>query len=112
METSVLPLKLYQFNSGVMVLQLSSLDSDSIAEGTAILVSANQHFLFSNSVNWCDQVEDYGSLSAEELSQKLGISVTLAKERLLVAEKFGKTCRDDSIEGLRFYPNLFLTREE
>lgn len=42
METSGLPLKLYQFNSGVMVLQLSSLDSDSIAEGTAILVSLNQ----------------------------------------------------------------------
>lgn len=40
-----MPLKLYQFNSGVMVLQLSSLDSDSIAEGTAILVSLKQNLI-------------------------------------------------------------------
>uniref|UniRef100_A0A6P7GQ90 Vacuolar protein-sorting-associated protein 36 n=1 Tax=Diabrotica virgifera virgifera TaxID=50390 RepID=A0A6P7GQ90_DIAVI len=94
MESLDLPIKLFQFSSGVMVLQLSSLDSLSIAEATAILV------------------EDKESMSAEELAQSLGISLTLAKERLLTAEKYGKCCRDDSIEGLRFYPNLFLTREE
>ncbi|KAG5885904.1 hypothetical protein JTB14_012151 [Gonioctena quinquepunctata] len=94
MESLDLPLKLYRFSSGVMVLQLSSLDSASVAEATSILV------------------EDKGSLSSEELAQSLGISLTLAKERLLTAEKFGKCCRDDAIEGLRFYPNYFLTREE
>lgn len=51
-------------------------------------------------------------MSAEELSQTLGISLTLAKERLLTAERFGKCCRDDSIQGLIFYPNLFLTKDE
>ncbi|KAJ8922496.1 hypothetical protein NQ315_007525 [Exocentrus adspersus] len=94
MESLDLPLKLFQFNSGVMVLQLRTLDDESIAEATAILV------------------DDRNSLSAEELSQQLGISLTLAKERLLTTEKYGKCCRDDSIEGLRFYPNLFLTKEE
>ncbi|KAL1505321.1 hypothetical protein ABEB36_004913 [Hypothenemus hampei] len=94
MEQSGMPLKLYEFNSGVKVLQLRSLDSDSIAEATADLVANNN------------------SMNAEELSQRLGISLTLAKERLLVSEKFGKCCRDDAIEGLRFYPNLFLTKEE
>ena len=29
--------------------------------------------------------------------------------RLLITEKAGKACRDDSVEGLRFYPNRFLT---
>lgn len=56
------------------------------------------------------QLEDHGSLTAEELAQSLGISVLLAKERLLTAEKHGKACRDESIEGLRFYPNQFLQR--
>lgn len=56
------------------------------------------------------QLEDHGSLTAEELAQALGISVLLAKERLLTAEKHGKACRDESIEGLRFYPNQFLQR--
>ena len=44
----------------------------------------------------------------EELAQLLSISLLLAQERLLTAERAGKICRDDSIEGLRFYPNLFL----
>lgn len=56
------------------------------------------------------QLADHGSLTAEELAQSLGISVLLAKERLQTAEKHGKACRDESIEGLRFYPNQFLQR--
>ncbi|XP_019869500.2 vacuolar protein-sorting-associated protein 36 [Aethina tumida] len=94
MDSLGLPLKLYQFNSGVMVLQTSNLDNETVADATAALL------------------EERESLSAEELSQSLGISVTLAKERLLTTERFGKCCRDDSIQGIRFYPNLFLTREE
>jgi len=47
-------------------------------------------------------------LSAQELATLLDISILLAKERLLLAEKHAKLCRDDSDEGLRFYPNLFL----
>lgn len=39
MESIDLPLKLYQFSSGVMVLQLTSLDTESVAEATAQLVS-------------------------------------------------------------------------
>uniref|UniRef100_A0A672KYS1 Vacuolar protein-sorting-associated protein 36 n=2 Tax=Sinocyclocheilus grahami TaxID=75366 RepID=A0A672KYS1_SINGR len=53
------------------------------------------------------QVSDKGSLTAEEFAKLLGLSVLLAKERLLLAEKMGHLCRDDSVEGLRFYPNLF-----
>ncbi|KAL3267190.1 hypothetical protein HHI36_011327 [Cryptolaemus montrouzieri] len=90
METLDLPLKLYQFNSGVMVLQLKSLDDDTASDVTAQLI------------------KDKESLTCEELGKHLGVSIVLAKERLLSAERVGKCCRDDSIEGLRFYPNLFL----
>lgn len=38
MENLDLPLKLYQFSSGVMVLQLQSLDTETVAEATAELV--------------------------------------------------------------------------
>ena len=31
--------------------------------------------------------------------------------RLLMAETKGKLCRDDTVEGLIFYPNKFLTQE-
>lgn len=57
------------------------------------------------------QLKDRGSATAEELAQSEGISVLLARERLLVTEKYGGACRDDSIEALRFYPNLFLQQD-
>lgn len=46
MESLDLPLKLYQFSSGVMVLQLQSLDDESVAEATAQLVMILFRFLF------------------------------------------------------------------
>ena len=54
-------------------------------------------------------VVDSESLTAEEFARLAGVAVVLAKERLLAAEELGRLCRDDSIEGLRFYPNLFLS---
>jgi ESCRT-II complex subunit VPS36 len=57
-------------------------------------------------------LEEQGSLTAEELAQTLGISVLLARERLLTTEKHGQGCRDESIEGFRFYPNRFLQGED
>lgn len=53
-------------------------------------------------------MEKSESLSVEELAQILSISLLLAQERLLTAERAGRICRDESIEGLRFYPNRFL----
>uniref|UniRef100_A0AAY5KD90 Vacuolar protein-sorting-associated protein 36 n=1 Tax=Esox lucius TaxID=8010 RepID=A0AAY5KD90_ESOLU len=57
-----------------------------------------------------DNVTDKGSLTAEEFAKLLGLSVLLSKERLFLAEKMGHLCRDDSVEGLRFYPNLFASQ--
>ena len=37
------------------------------------------------------------------------LSVILARERLLAAEGAGLLARDDTVEGLRFFPNRFLT---
>ena len=61
--------------------------------------------------NLMNQLESVGSFTPEEMSTSLGMSVILAKERLLSAEGEGLLCRDDSVEGLRFYPNRFLSEE-
>lgn len=90
LEKLNLPIRLHTFDSGVKVLQLQS-HSDSVVVDRTLEV-----------------LEEKESLTPEELAQILGISVLLSKERLLTTEKYGKACRDDSIEGLRFYPNLFL----
>jgi len=89
-----LPLRLHKFDTGVMVLQSSSHSQEELVQNTT------------------NMVESSGNLSPEDLSQSLGLSVVLAKERLLAAENEGKVVRDDSLEGLRFYPNMFLTRDD
>ncbi|KAH9382641.1 hypothetical protein HPB48_023194 [Haemaphysalis longicornis] len=58
------------------------------------------------------EIDEHGSLSAEQLSPLVHIPVILAKERLICAEQRGLACRDDTVEGLRFYPNLFLEKIE
>ncbi|XP_023178100.1 vacuolar protein-sorting-associated protein 36 [Drosophila hydei] len=85
------PIKLRRFPSGAMVLQLESHDDEVI------------------SIDTLQKVRDAESLAVEELAKQLRISLLLAKERLLVAERMGKVCRDESVEGLRFYPNLLLS---
>nr|CAG4641861.1 EOG090X09MN [Eurycercus lamellatus] len=85
-----LPIKLRTFESGVFVLQLQSQADTQFDLETAKLLEEKQ------------------KLTAFEMSQVLGISVLLAAERLHAAEKAGLACRDDSVRGLVFYPNLFL----
>jgi len=84
------PIKLRQFPSGAMVLQLESHDDETVAEETA------------------KEVEKTKSIGVEELARVLNISLLLAQERLSTAERLGKVCLDESIEGLRFYPNEFI----
>ncbi len=93
LEKTHSPLRLHVFETGVKVLQLctASVENEAtLAKTEAVVVEA-------------------GSLTAEELAREAGIAVVLAKERLLAAENQGRLCRDDSVQGLRFYPNLFLT---
>ena len=57
----------------------------------------------------CAVVESCGSLSPLRLAQREDISVTLAREQLLTAERLGRLCRDNTVGGLVFYPNRFLS---
>lgn len=91
MEFLGLPVRLRIFDSGVSVLQAQSQNEEEVVSETSALV------------------QKQGNLTSEQLSQLLGLSVVLAKERLLMAEKMGGVCRDETVEGLSFYPNRFLT---
>ncbi|XP_078210299.1 vacuolar protein-sorting-associated protein 36 isoform X5 [Callithrix jacchus] len=92
LEALKLPLRLRVFDSGVMVIELQSHKEEEMVASALETVSSK------------------GSLTSEEFAKLVGMSVLLAKERLLLAEKMGHLCRDDSVEGLRFYPNLFMTQ--
>ncbi|GFR68558.1 vacuolar protein-sorting-associated protein 36 [Elysia marginata] len=91
MEFLGLPVRLRTFDSGVSVLQAQSQNEEEVVSETSAMV------------------EKQGNLTSEQLAQLLGLSVVLAKERLLMAEKMGGVCRDETVEGLNFYPNRFLS---
>lgn len=47
-------------------------------------------------------------ISAQVLALESGISVGLARQRLLMAESRSILCRDESLQGLLFHPNRFV----
>ncbi|KAH9489793.1 Vacuolar protein-sorting-associated protein 36, partial [Bulinus truncatus] len=83
MEALRLPLRLRTFDSGVSVLQSQSQNEEEIVTKTSQLIQGQ------------------GPMTPEQLAQHLGLPVILARERLLLTEKLGGLCRDESIEGLR-----------
>lgn len=89
-----LQLKLTKYQSGLLVVQNDSCDNEEILQRTV------------------DYVTQAGCLSALGLSVRLLSSVQLARQRLEEAEAKGKLCRDESSEGLKFYPNKFLSLAE
>eukprot|EP00823_Brevimastigomonas_motovehiculus_P003200 TRINITY_DN1938_c0_g1_i1.p1 TRINITY_DN1938_c0_g1~~TRINITY_DN1938_c0_g1_i1.p1 ORF type:complete len:434 (-),score=79.44 TRINITY_DN1938_c0_g1_i1:36-1337(-) len=87
-------LKLRKFSSGVMVIQSSSHSDEQAGKQLAKLA------------------HDHSYLTELRASQLLKISLVLAKQRLLTAESMTYLCRDESVEGTRFFENLFLRRAE
>ncbi|UXI18134.1 hypothetical protein NH340_JMT04077 [Sarcoptes scabiei] len=85
-----LGMKMIKYPSGLITLQCDDFDQNYINNEIMNLISETEH------------------LSPQELAIKVDISVALARQRLLESERFGLICRDESIHGLRFYPNKFL----
>lgn len=92
LERLRLPLRCRRLESGVWVLQPADVDEQRVAVETGQLL----------------QTASEGRLTAEILAEDTGVSVLLASQRLLEAERCGVACRDDSIEGLAFYYNRLL----
>lgn len=52
---------------------------------------------------------DADGVSAADVAHVLHVSIVVAKEQLLIAEQSGVLCRDDTINGIFFFPNKFRT---
>lgn len=98
MKGTAYPLQLYAFPTGVQVLQLATMNSTKLIEKirdvlTEECVGAGEG--------------SYKGMSAGEVARTLGLPLLLAKERLLFCELQGAVLRDESSQGLIFFPNLF-----
>ena len=86
-----LPLRFTKFPSGVLVVHSEEHSDEAISSRLQQLAHEN------------------GPLTAFAVAKQLKCAITLAQEQLFTAENSGHLCRDQSVEGLLFYPNLFPT---
>ncbi|KAI9209401.1 EAP30/Vps36 family-domain-containing protein [Polychytrium aggregatum] len=91
-EAHLLPFVLRKFDSGLLAVHSRQFTDRMGAEQVHRWIQESAH-----------------GLTATELALRHGMSPILVKEQLLAAEKQGLVCRDDTIEGIRFYSNVFAT---
>ncbi|DAZ95899.1 TPA: hypothetical protein N0F65_012610 [Lagenidium giganteum] len=84
---------LRRFDGGLIVLQSDSHREDRVAERLLAMATTSS----------------LGYITSSDVSLELHISLPLAWEYLKVAEELGKICRDDTFEGINFFPNRFET---
>ncbi|KAG0212185.1 hypothetical protein BGX28_006731 [Mortierella sp. GBA30] len=88
-----LALRLRKFDSGLLVIQTMARYSDDEVS--------------SSITKQIQELPPGAGLTAVEVASAIQISVALAHEQLLMTEARGLICRDESVEGLRFFDNLF-----
>ena len=93
-----LGMSMRRFNSGVLVIQA---DTHSDSAVGARLVKAAEADGDGGPTRWGI------GLVATQVARDLRVSVTLAMEHLRTAEAAGLLCRDESVDGTRFYANRF-----
>lgn len=101
MQTLSLGIKLRKFDSGVMVAQDISLDDSEISNNILSLASQSM------SMERGGEGGGMSGISPSMVSKHFKISLLIAKEHLLIAEEKEIICRDETINGLFFFPNIF-----
>ena len=112
-EKLKLPVRLRQFQNGLLVVQQAErTDDKTIAQLLAWLKQL--HSLAPSAHAELEPAcEIFGQgVTAQEAAQRFGWSVGVATEELQMAEDKGALCREESVEGLRFWENRLVDVEE
>ena len=110
-DTLKLPIRLRQFKSGLLVVQgRDRTDEKTIASLLTWLKSLHDE-MPSSDVSWDWQLYGRG-ITAQETAEKFGWSVGVAIEELEMAEEAGALCREQSLDGFRFWENWLVKTPE
>lgn len=91
LDSLQLGMRLHRFPSGVSVVEAQEFSEQHVSGQLRALAEA----------------EADGSLTALDVATYLQVSLTLAQEFLRAAEARGHLCRDESAQGVLFWPNRF-----
>jgi ESCRT-II complex subunit VPS36 len=101
-----LPIRLRRFRSGLLVVQRSDWNDEKVISQLKIwLQELHNSPSASAGVDWAH----FGhGVTAQEAARRFGWSVGVAGEELEMAEEKGVLCREEGIEGLKFWENHFV----
>lgn len=106
-EKLKLPVRLRRFKSGLLVVQPSNWSDEKIIQQLDEWLQELRQGPPVESANWNWTLYGRG-ITVHETAQHFGWSVGVAAEELEMAEDKGLLCREESIEGVRFWKNYFL----
>ncbi|CAD6570514.1 MAG: hypothetical protein ASARMPREDX12_003659 [Alectoria sarmentosa] len=105
-----LPVRLRQFKNGLLVVQQADRTDDKTIAQLLSWLQELHTSSFNPEVGWGHEVFGRG-VTAQEAAQRFGWSVGVASEELDMAEEKGALCREEGIEGLRFWENWIVDDE-
>ncbi|RYP76932.1 hypothetical protein DL771_001485 [Monosporascus sp. 5C6A] len=109
-EKLKLPVRLRTFKSGVMVVQSRDRTDDTTVKAILAWLRDLHSIPPDREVVW-DWQEFGRGVTAHDAAERFGWSIGVAEEELEMAEERGVLCREEGIEGLRFWENYIDTGE-
>lgn len=107
-ESLKLPVRLRTFRSGVMVVQGRDRTDETTIKALLSWLQDLHEFPPDREVAW-DWREFGRGVTAQEAAERFGWSLGVAEEELLMAEEHGAVCREEGLEGLKFWKNYIGT---
>jgi ESCRT-II complex subunit VPS36 len=105
-----LPVRLRRFKSGLLVVQSFDWSDEKVIQQIDKWLQEIRDEVLPEGILW--NWNKYGrGITAQETAQHFGWSVGVAAEELEMAEDKGALCREEGIEGVRFWKNFFLAEE-
>lgn len=101
-----LPVRLRRFKSGLLVVQERNRTDEKTISSLLTWLQQPQPTFPSQTENSQDHSLG-GGITAQETAERFGWSVGVATEELEMAEEAGALCRDQCLDGIRFWENHF-----
>lgn len=102
-----LPVRLRRFKNGLLVVQRYDWTDDKTIAQLLAWFHEMHEIPPAGESNW-DWATFGRGVTAQETAQRFGWSVGVASEELEMAEERGVLCRDEGVEGLRFWENFIV----
>jgi ESCRT-II complex subunit VPS36 len=109
-EKLKLPVRLRTFKSGVMVVQSRDRTDETTIKALLGWLQDLHSIPPDHEVPW-DWQEFGRGVTAQDAAERFGWSIGVAEEELEMAEERGVLCREEGIEGLKFWENFIDTGE-